>query len=222
MKGARAILALTCAIAAALPAGAPAFTPALSQRQIRGAISAGRTLFQEGRGYQAPQHVLFARQNTLHIQRGQGPIEAILVGTPYERLKFASYLSAFEGRPMSLSHALSIVRQDRDVLQFIVFAHSNGAQDRNFLTRISQGKLQLAGHNIAASNPPARFGPALDFYDVDGAGRQFRWLGSVTFRFNLSQFSQQRSNLESSSGTFSFVDSQSTTRRYHIDLKRYQ
>jgi hypothetical protein len=222
MNRTRAYAALAFALAVALPCSARAFTPTLTQRQVRSAISEGRTLFQKGLGYQAPHHVLFARRNTLHIARGEGPVEAIIVGTPYERLKFASYLSTFEGRPMRLPEALSIVREDRGVLQLIVFTHSNGAQDRNFLTRVSNGTLQLAGHVIAALEPPSVFGPALDYYDVDGAGRQFRWLGSVTFRFNLSRFDQHGTNLENTSGTFSFVDSQGMVRRYHIDLKRYQ
>lgn len=212
----RIAVLVTLALAVACPQPSFGFAPVLNRTQIAAAVHSGATLFRQGRGYQAPHHVLFAEQNTLHIRKGEGPVEAILVGTPYERLKYASYLAAFQGRPMGLRSAQTIARQNANVLQFVVFAHGNGPRDRDFLRRISSGRLQLGRSVLRPSSAPVMFGPALDFYQIDGVGREFRWLGSVTFRFDLSRLPP-----EGTSGIFSFTDSQGSLRSYRVDLTRY-
>lgn len=200
----------------AWPQPSSAFAPVLNPTQIAAAVHSGAMLFREGRGYQAPHHVLFAEQNTLHIRKGEGPIEAILVGTPYERLKYASYLAAFQGRPLGLQSAEHLARQNANVLQFVVFAHGSGPTDRDFLRRISSGTLRLGRYVLRPSGAPKVFGPAMDFYQIDGVGREFRWLGSVTFRFDLSAVRQN-----GAPGLFSFRDSAGTMRKYRVDLARY-
>lgn len=212
---AMAILA-SVAMSVAAPQPSLAFTPVLNRTQIAAAVHSGALLFRQGRGYQAPRHVLFAEQNTLHIRKGEGPVEAILVGTPYERLKYASYLAAFQGRSMGLRSAQTIARQNANVLQFVVFAHGNGPRDRDFLRRISSGRLEFGRYVLRPSRTPEIFGPALDYYQIDGVGRQFRWLGSVTFRFDLSRLPPN-----GTSGIFSFTDSQGSMRSYRVDLARY-
>lgn len=197
------------------------FTGSLSRAQITAAVRSGVTLVRQGRGYQAPGYLLFAERNTLGIRNGDSPVEAILVGTPYERLRYASYLAAFQGQSIGRLWADGLAHRNENVLQFIVFTHSNTSRDRNFLERISKGRLQLGRYVLTPSKAPEIFGPALDYYQVDGSGRQFRWLGSVTFRFDLSRLQGDR-GLEDASGTFSFTDSGGTTRRYHVDLAHYR
>lgn len=201
-----------------LPRPSFAVTPVLQQRQIAAAMVAGESLAHDGRAYQARRYVLFAEKNTLHIRKGEGPVEAILVGTPYERLKFASYLATFQGEPVSLRWACAIARQLNNVLQFIVFAHSDTRSDQEFLHRLSHGRLQI-GNEVLTSGSPTIFGPALDYYQIDGIGRQFRWLGSVTFRFDLPHL-----HLDGNKGrlvAFSFTDSDGLLRRYQLELRRY-
>lgn len=221
MKTATALLISIFAVAAMSPQQSLGFAPVLTRTQISAAMLSGVTLFRNGRGYQAPRYVLFAEQNTLHIRRGEGPIEAILVGTPFERLEYASYLATFQGERVALPWGQAMARRNDNVLQFIVFAHGDTAHDRKFLQRISNGRLQLDSHVLTPANAPEVFGPALDFYQIDGAGRQFRWLGSVTFRFDLSRLIASGAYLNKASGTFSFTDSDGSERRYHVDLARY-
>lgn len=213
---------LTTSLAAAWAQPSSGFAPTLSRAQITAAMQAGQALFREGRGYQAPHHVLFAGHDTLRIQKGQGPVEAIIVGTPYERVKYASYLQAFQGRGVSLPWAQSIAQRDANLVQFVVFAHGDSARDRNFLRRFSDGRLQLGRFTELTSPAPTTFGPALDFYNVDGSGRQFRWLGSATFRFNLSSLIAHGFNAAHTAGTFSFTDSDGVSRHYRVDLTRYR
>jgi len=89
-------------MASFLPLRSFALTRVLHPRQITAAMLNGETLFRDGHGYRAQHYILYAERNTLHIRKGIGPVEAILVGTPYERLRFASYLAAFQGQAVSL------------------------------------------------------------------------------------------------------------------------
>lgn len=221
MKTIAVLLVAACAVAAVPPQRSSAFTPILNHTQIAAAMLSGETLFRDGRGYQAPRYVLFAERNTLHIRKGEGPVEAILVGTPYERLSYATYLATFEGKRVALPWGQAMARRNENVIQFIVFSHGNTAQDRQFLQRVSNGRLQLGPYVLAPTDAPAIFGPAMDYYQIDGAARQFRWLGSVTFRFDLSRVHASGTYLDSASGTFSFTASDGSRRRYHVDLARY-
>jgi len=115
--------------------------------------------------------------------------------------------------------AYAVAQRLANVLQFIVFSHSDTSADRDFLRRVSNGRLEIGGDVLAPAGAPEVFGPALDYYQVDGRGRQFRWLGSVTFRFDLSPLHLVAAH--HASATFSFTDSDGSVRRYRVDFARY-
>lgn len=199
---------------------AVAFVPALDQGEIASIVRNGVWLEEHRRGYEANKNLLFAAANTLRIRKNQSPVEAIIVGTPSERLKYASYLASFQGERFNLDRARSIARQDADVVQFVVFAHSASTQDRQFLKRFGNARLRLGKHAIRSSMSTT-FGPALDYYDIDGFGRQFRWLGSVTFRFNLRALRASGVDISKATGAFSFTSSEGEKLQYMINLARY-
>ncbi|HET6895955.1 MAG TPA: hypothetical protein VFH72_11290 [Candidatus Baltobacteraceae bacterium] len=215
-----ALTAIAFWVLACVPEYALAFTPVLSRSQVAAATSDGQRMEKKQRGYQAPQNILFAAPDTLRIRVGQSPVDAIIVGTPYERLRYASYLRAFQGQPPSMRSAESTAAQDANVLQMVLFVHSSSAADRGFLQRYSSGALQF-GNRVVRAERVDTFGPALDYYDVDGAGRQFRFVGSVTFRFDLSGMRASGVDIATATGTFSFSDAHGVTRRYPIALSRY-
>lgn len=220
MKSIRTVTSIVVAYLVGQTSPASAFVPSLNQTQISDATYAGRRLSEHHRGYRAPENVLFAAADSLQIRKRQSPIEAILVGTPYERVRYTSYLYAFQGLYFSAEQAQTIARDDANTVQFIVFAHSNTPQDRNFLNRFVNGRLRLGDHAVVTSKPSV-FGPALDYYNVEGVGRQFRWVGSVTFRFDLGRLRARRFNIANASGSFAFTDSEGERLKYPIDLSRY-
>jgi hypothetical protein len=220
MRFVYALTAIAFSLLACVPQCALAFTPVLSRSQIAAATFDGQRMEKNQRGYQAPQNILFAAPDTLRIRAGQSPIDAIIVGTPYERLRYASYLRAFQGQPPSMRSAESTAAQDANILQMVLFVHSSSALDRDFLRRYSSGVLQL-DHHVVKAERMQTFGPALDYYDVDGAGREFRFVGSVTFRFDLSGMRASGVDIATATGTFSFSDAHGVTRHYPIALSRY-
>lgn len=220
MRARTAALIATACLAGQMSA-VSAFTPTLSQAQIADATHAGMRLSEQHHGYRASGSVLFDVADALQISKGQNPIEAILVGTPYERVRYASYLYVFQGLRLGADRARSIARGDANTVQLIVFAHSDTPLDRNFLNRFSNGSLQLGEHVIFASKPLSIFGPALDYYNVEGIGRQFRWVGSVTFRFDLGRLRARGFDVADASGSFAFTDSEDARLKYPIDLSRY-
>lgn len=109
------------------------------------------------------------------------------------------------------------VRTYADTVEFILFVHSPGSEQRDFLNHIGHAAVSLAGGGSLPAPVYDRFGPSLDFYNVKGRGRELRWIGYVGARFDLRHVSATARTLR---GTLSFVDDEGKHYRFPFDPRR--
>lgn len=193
----------------------------LSQDEVQEALQAGQELAaKRSSGYQVEDWVLYDVKDPFTIERGQGEVEAVIVGTPFERLRYRSYLEAYQGSDFGLEQARQAADELANTVTFVVFAHapSAGEAEQDFLERFGEATLELSGTSLSTGVTDT-FGPAQDFYNVPG-GTEFRWLGTVSYRFDLSGLAAKDAG--SLSGTLSFSDSSGQRYSYDVDLSDYR
>ncbi len=208
-----------------VPAVAVGFTPTLSPQDIEAARIAGaEAADSKTHGYAVQDYLLYDVQQPLTIAPGEGEVEAVVVGTPFERLRYASYLASLQGTPMTASQAAETARKLNGTVHVIVFAHSPGVteRDRNFLSEFGAAQLTLEDKQPIRADDAQLFGPARDFYIVPGSGRERRWLGTVTWRFPLQPLIQQNVPIPSATGQLSFTDSTGRPYRFEVDLAKFR
>ncbi|HET9029983.1 MAG TPA: hypothetical protein VFN49_07380, partial [Candidatus Aquilonibacter sp.] len=150
-----------------------AFTPALAEQAAR----EGAAMADAHDAYGVRPWLIYQSKDPLRAVHGKAGVDAIVIETPYERVRYYAYLHRLQGD--SLSHALEmqLYEQARDRLGFVVYAHSKAATDQHFLSHFSRALL-TSPSGIARSGRRAIFGPSSDFYDV-GTFREQRWVGSL-------------------------------------------
>ena len=177
----RALAACLAAVAALLAMPATAYVPSLSAALERQAAAAGRAAAQAHSGLTAQQYVAYHTPDALTIAPGQGSIDTIVIGTPYERVLYLNYLDAFEGATPSPADVDDASAQD--TIDVILFAHSRDPSDQSFLRRFKGAAFTMAGSSLQPSRT-AQTGPTKDFFNTPD-GRQFLWLGTASFRFRI-------------------------------------
>ena len=194
---ARPAAALLCALMlalATLPARAVELT--LSTASVTAAVADGRGMAARGEGYTIGAYLLFSVDDALRVISDEQTIEAVAVGTPYERLRFHAYLLAHQGRPAVPAEEAHFLSTGRGMLEFVVFVHSRAATDREFMQHFGGGTLESGGtsHDAVAVSSTE---PAIDsYYRPDGTVVK-RWLGQVTYRFDLRADPYERADVTS-------------------------
>ncbi len=196
---------------------AAALTPVLSTNEITEAVAAGAALAKAGHGYPMSQYKLFAVKDTLSILPGQGALDAIVVATPYERLRYESYLNGYQHKAMSAHDIAGNLKGHAHSVEFIMFVHSADSEKRDFLGHIGAANVVLANGKTLGAPVYDRFGPTLDFYNVVGRGRELRWIGYVGARFALTG-----ADAGGMHGTLSFSDDEGKRYHFPFDLSRYR
>ncbi|MCL6525954.1 MAG: hypothetical protein K6T57_03640 [Thermaceae bacterium] len=201
-----------------------AFSPLLTPAQIQAALEQGQQMVQPNQGYLWKGYVLKEYSNGLDLVPTSPEVDAVVVGTPYERLRFKSYRSTYEGTPLTLAQAEGYARQYGNQLEFMVFAHSMSPEpkDQGFLERFSSATLRIPGHGTLHPSQTDRFGPAQDFYNIQGRGHEFRWLGYVSYTFDLSALARRGLELANLKATLTFKDASGKLYTLPVNLANYQ
>lgn len=175
---------------------ATGFTPAAAQH----AATDGARMVEQHVPYGVRPWLLYQSPDPLRAVHGRAGVDAIVVETPYERLRYEAYLDALQGIRVTPRIVAAWRRQAQHEVGFLVYAHSRSQYDRSFLQRFHPA-------------PAARFGPSDDFFDV-GSFREQRWVGSITYRYPVSNCNER--------GVLRFTDGYG--RQYHLpfNLSRYQ
>lgn len=175
---------------------AAGFTPAVAQH----AVSDGVQMVAHHQAYGVRPWLLYQSADPFRAVHGRAGVDAVIVETPYERLRYKAYLDALQGlRVTPAMIAVWRVQAQRQV-GFLVYAHSRSQDDRSFLQRFHPA--------------PARyFGPSEDFFDV-GSFREQRWVGSVTYRYAARTCNE--------SGIFRFSDAYGRRYRFAFHLSGYR
>ena len=210
---------LSCALILALMAlPARAIELSLSADAVAAAIGDGRAMAARGEGYTIGEYVLFGVDDAFHITGDDQTIEAVAVGTPFERLRFHAYLLAHEGRPNSDADTAQFLTAHRSTSELVVFVHSRSVADREFMQHFGAGTLDAGGELRAAE--VSSTDPVLDsYYRLDGSVLK-RWLGVVTYRFDLRDDTALAG--AAAPATFSFTDDRGGVHRYTLSLARYR
>ncbi len=216
-------VAMTFAAGLALCAPAQAFQPKLSASDAQAAVAEGMKQAKDAtHGYVVADYVLYDRKDPLRIEPGDNLVDAVIVGTPREQLLYQSYLTSFQGKTLSAEQTQKLTNEANGTLEFRVFAHANSSkpEDKDFLSQFSPAKLALKGGKTLTAENPDIFGPSQDFFIVNGNRHAFRWLGSVTYRFDLNDLAQS-ADFSGLSGTLTFTDSSGHDYSFDVDFSKY-
>jgi len=199
---------------------ASGFEPVLRSVERQAAIDAGKSAALAHRGYSVASYTVYAVPDALAITPGEGAIDAVVVGTPFERVKYASYLAHFQGQAPSPKDVEEAATPNE--IEFVVFAHSSGKLDPAFLSHFTSVSLSISGRTPLAPISRSTFGPTVDFYNVVGKGREERWLGYDTFAFDLRSLKVQGVDIARLGGTFAVIDPNGHKYSLPFDLSKYR
>jgi hypothetical protein len=188
---------------------AAGFTNALAAK----AADQGIAMAQQRGAYVVRPWVLYQSADPLRAVHGQAGVDAVIVETPFERVRYEAYLDALQGTPPSRGTVVTMAREARKSLGFLVYAHSRTELDRTFLSRFRPARIALSNGETLADIDVVRFGPSQDFYDV-GTFRESRWVGSITYRFVFAQCSAK--------GIVRFTDGYGRTYSLPFVLARFE
>jgi len=197
---------------ASAPLAAGAYDPSLSAAQIRSAIAVGRAAAKSHEGLSAQAYTAFATSDALEASPHGGSIDAVVVGTPFERVEYAAYVAAFERRTASVDEISDA--STPQTLDVVVFAHSRDPLDQGFLRRFHGATLTVGSvkHNpLSVMLTP----PTKDFFNSP-SGRQLLWLGDMTYRFDM------RGVKPDAVVTFSVIDPYARAYDVPLDLSKYR
>ena len=160
----------------------------------------GARLARAHAAYGVKPWVLYQSKDPLSAVHGKAGVDAVIVETPYERVRYDAFLQALQGLPVRPNDVARWRRHAQNEFGFLVYAHSRSETDRRFLQRFVPA-------------PSVHFGPSLDFYDV-GTFREQRWTGSLTYRFPARACDAR--------GTFAFAGPYGKRYRFAYDLGAYR
>jgi hypothetical protein len=203
-----------------------AFTSSPSAEQATAAAAQGmQQANSASHGYIVKPYVLYEVPDPLTLTPGAGEVEAVILGTPVERITYSGYLATLQGEKMPEARVRSLARSLSGTVSFIVFAHapSAGPSDKSFLERFTDVALSIDIPEAVSFAPVEQtiFGPAKDFYNVPPRNREQRWLGTVTWRFSLQPLIDRGIDVARATGTLSFTDGTGKQYTVPFDLSRY-
>ncbi|GAA5534180.1 hypothetical protein [Deinococcus aluminii] len=186
-------------------------TPTDAERQA--AVQQGEALAGQHQGYPVRDYLLYSVPDALALTPGEGSVEAVQVATPLERARWAGYFLTIQGKPVTPDAVQHIADMPPDRVEFIVYAHSNGPKDQDFLGAFGPATM-LIGEQVLPTSAVKTSGASLDNYrDADGQV-VFRWTDAITYRFRVPE--------GATTGHLRFTDA--TGKKYDLpfDLSRYR
>jgi hypothetical protein len=172
---------------------------------------------EEHGAYNVRPWVLWDRKDPLQAVHGRADLDAVIVETPYEHVRYDGYLQRLQGYPLGQKQIDAFRREAGDHFGFIIYAHSRTGDDseHSFLAHFSNATLTLPNGNELKATQRVLFGPSADFYDV-GTFREQRYTGSLTYRFAVSATSCP------TNGTLQFRDGYGHAYRFPVAFSRYR
>jgi hypothetical protein len=194
-----------------------AFACVLSSADAGHAAREGAAMAQAREAYSVRPWVLWDRKNPFAADRGRAGLDAVVVETPYERVRYEAYLQRLQALPVTTNEIERWRRDASGNVGFVVYAHSRSAADSEatFLEQFANATLTLRPGESMRASSRAIFGARTDFYDV-GTLREERYTGSLTYRFTPGNDRCRRS------GTLRFADGYGKRYWFAFDLGRYR
>ncbi|WP_189089909.1 hypothetical protein [Deinococcus ruber] len=221
---------------AALTGGAAgAIQEVLTAPEIAQANQDGSAMVTPSSAYLWGSYLLVSNSTGIKLAPNAPEVDGIAMGTPFERLRYEAYLSQYEGNPLDTARATAFARTLDHKLSFIVYTHSlksvaeeteqwQQAYEKNpgarkstrtasYLDVFKPATLTVNGRTLQAS--PQVDGPYQDQFNLANGDFDFRYLGVITYTFDLKSFPNARNV------TLSFKDSAGRKYTQKIDLSQY-
>ncbi|WP_029479064.1 hypothetical protein [Deinococcus frigens] len=187
-------------------------------------------------GYVLGTYLLKAYNQDVILRPNSPEIDGVVLGTPYERLRYEAYLSHLEGKPITGARVGTMARTLADKLTFRVYSHSPFALDdeeeqwqlayktdkikadpdkqRSDLDFFKSATLTIAGKTYTAK--PVVDGPYRDNFTLPSGEATSRNLGVVFYTFDVKNLPPR--------GAFAFNFEDSRGKAYSIksDLNSYR
>ncbi|GMA16514.1 hypothetical protein E5F05_13840 [Deinococcus metallilatus] len=193
-----------------------AYVPALNASLLQSAFDEGQRLAENrDSGYPLKPYTLYVVADTLKLEPQNGAVDAVTIGTPYERTRYESFLSKYGEDPITPQQARQRAELPDYGVDFIVFAHGLKPEDQNFLNRFGPARLRLGGVTL---RPVAttKSGASISSYPRTVGEPGLRFTGTVTYRFQLPK------NLTAAKGTLSFTDPSGKAFNIPVNLTLYR
>ena len=161
--------------------------------------------------------LLFESRDPLRAVHARADLDAVIVETPYERVRYEAYMQRLQALPLTPVQVEGWRRAASGRFGIIIYAHSRTAADaeQHFLAAFSPATFTLTDGTRLVSDERIVFGPSQDFYNV-GTFREARWTGSLTYRFrDPPQTCKPK-------GALQFTDGRRRAYRFPLDLSKYR
>ena len=201
-------------------APAMAIETTLAPDSASAAVAAGRAMAEKRDGYAIDPYLLFSVPDAVHITDEAAVVEAVQLGTPFERLRWEAYREQAMRIPFNAGDVATFDTQHAERIDLIVYAHSRAEKDRTFMDRFGGGTLVRADGTTAATAVISHTVPATDGY-TKPAGVVTRFLGQITYRFTLNG-APGAPDILNAPLTFTFTDDGGAEHRIPVTLATYR
>ena len=175
------LLGLLAVLATAGPAGAVVLKPTAAD--IAQVAARGVGLAAARQGYLLKDYVVYAVRDSRGIDPADGEVDAVVLATPLERTRHASFIAAYTGKPISAEEA----RRKSDVpdgsVKVLVFAHGDNSSDLDFAGKFGPATLTWDTGNATSRATPGE--ASMSVYPQADHDR-YRFVAVVTYAFDLT------------------------------------
>jgi hypothetical protein len=196
----------TLLVASVLSAPVSALAPVLSQRQALQATREGDLMFHQNGAYVWGSYLLKTYTEDIKLRVDSPEIDGIAIGTPYERLRYESFLASFQDEALTPVQTIALARSLQNKVTFLLYTHSprgvgeeeeqwqqayhlgkvkpTANREHSYLDAYRDATLTIAGRTLKAQ--PVVDGPYRDQFTLPTGGADFRFLGVVRYTFTVS------------------------------------
>jgi len=207
-------------VLAASAAPAAAVETTLEPGSVSAAVEAGHAMSGKRDGYAIDPYLLFSIPDAVHITDEAVVVEAVQLGTPFERLRWEAYREQTMRIPFNAGDVASFNAQHAGRIDFIVYAHSRAEKDRTFMDRFGGGTLVQADGTTVATAVISHTVPTIDGY-TKPTGVVSRFLGQITYRFTLNG-APGAPDILNAPLTFTFTDDGGAEHRIPVTLAKFR
>ncbi len=204
-------LALTLITGSAWAAESP-----LSAASVQVAFAQGVALGkQTDQPYPLAPNAIYHTADTLRLEATNGDVDAVVIGTPWERTRYQGYLATIGGEKITATRARELARLPDGSVAVLIFAHGSKPDDQDFLAGFRGVTLRIGAASLLPTEA-RRSGTSVSQYPDTPGEIGERFTGTATYIFRLTPDQLQ------ASGTFSFTDPTGKTFHLPINLGRYR
>ncbi|AWN22661.1 hypothetical protein DKM44_04945 [Deinococcus irradiatisoli] len=189
-----------------LTSSALALTPVLTPDLTAQAVKEGDTMSRDTGVYTWGPYLIKTYTEDVRLQPDSPEVDGIALGTPYERLRYESFIQTFQDRPLTTAQSAQFAQKWNNKISFLLYTHSPGpvsqeeelwqqaynqgqatetkGREHSYLDLYQPATLTVGGKTLTAK--PEIDGPYGDQFTLPAGTPEFRYLGVVHYTFDLT------------------------------------